>query len=681
MNFKTVLPAAALLSWGVLVFVNYWPPFGFPPGWILRAVSPQGLPVDPVDALHALLQHGWHVLIAGLVLLAARGAGEPARRLLRLRPDSLLVSLPLGLVVLAATGLGLGLAGLLYPSLLWIVIVVTLAAGGRPRGWRVFPEGTGWPVRLLAFSVACLTLFGALAPEVTYDALAYHTGAPGLYLRFHRIVRLSHMFFTDFPLGLQMLYLFAAPLGGGAGAAKVMHWMLGLGCMGVAARLGVLLGGRLSGAWAAAFLVATPFLATQMMKANVDLGVMLMTGVGAYWLIRVRGMPGYTMAGLCFGASAAMKLTGAYGIVAGALVLLVCGQARRGSAARIMTAFAVGAALPLVPWLLKSWLACGNPVYPFLWSVLGGVGWGQENVSVYQQDMTGPTSFNLQYPYLLDRLAGPWLMIMHDRGGEAAFGPFVLWLLPTMLLWRQVGTPGVTRLSLFVGVYWLCWFVSARDPRFFLPVWPVGCALAATALCTITGALAFVARWVCVLAAAFAPCFAASLAYRMLNPGPVVWGAIPRGLYVDRLIPPPGRYAPLAHATNRLVGAHERVLIVGDVKGVTLRPVPWYPSMFDTPHLVAWAREAASADRLRVKFRQRGIHAIFYNVGGAIYLKNQFGHYRYSDVQRQVLQEFWERYLEPLHEIQEGADTVMGLYLVRRQPGPPRPLQLPGETS
>ena len=150
---------------------------------------------------------------------------------------------------------------------------------------------------------------------------------------------------------------------------------------------------------------------------------------------------------------------------------------------------------------------------------------------------------------------------------------------------------------------------------------------------------------------------------------------------MDRLLPPAGRYAPLAHATNRLVSATRKVLVVGDVKAAMLQPRAVYASMFDTPHLVHWVRGSPSAGRLLVKFRQRGIDAVFYNVGGAIYLKNHFGHYRYTDAQRRVLRSFWERYLEPLHEIREGDDTVMGLYRVRRSPGPRLPLQLPGETS
>jgi hypothetical protein len=288
--------------------------------------------------------------------------------------------------------------------------------------------------------------------------------------------------------------------------------------------------------------------------------------------------------------------------------------------------------------------------------------------------MTGPTSFNLQYHSIAGRLAGPWAMIMHDRGGEAALGPFLLFLLPAFLIRRRdAAMRSASLVGVFTGAYWLLWFLTARDPRFFLPAWPAACALAAAAACgAFTGMLGTCARLACVISAAFAPFYAASLTYRILNPGPVVWGAVPGDAYADRLIPPPGRYAPLARAANLALDARERVLVVGDVKGALLKPWPVYPSMFDTPHLAAWVREADSSRRLMVKFRQHGVRAVFYNPGGAIYLRSHFGHFRYTDAQRRILLGFWERCLEPVHELREGSDLLMGLYRVRARPVPSR---------
>ena len=447
------IPVNALLGlWGVFVLANMLPPAMFPPGQAAGAFGMQGLPLAPGDALRALGTHLGHALIACWVLLAIHGAGSVVRRVMRLGNDWLMASLPLGLVILPAAGLGLGLAGLACPAVLWassgfLVAVgcanwvsgavraqasvgirrASLAGGGanwvsgaggkavgakdgvgfagrRPSRVRVFPDGVGLPVKLLVVAVAVAALPGALAPEVTYDAVAYHTGAPALFLKLHKIVRLDGMFFTDMPLGLQMAYMFCAGIGKAtdltAGPAKFLHFALGLAAVLAAGRLGGRLGGARgerssrairsgslgegsspcasfagarAAAWAMVFTAATPHLAVQMMKANVDLGVMFLSVAGAYRLIGVPGAAGALAAGACLGASASMKLTGGYGVCAGAAVLV--------ARPRLLAVFLVGAAAPLGPWLAKSWLLCGNPVYPFLFQLLGGTGWTAENAA------------------------------------------------------------------------------------------------------------------------------------------------------------------------------------------------------------------------------------------------------------------------------------------------------------
>ena len=305
--------------------------------------------------------------------------------------------------------------------------------------------------------------------------------------------------------------------------------------------------------------------------------------------------------------------------------------------------------------------------------------------------MTGPTSFNVQYrggfpgAAVLARLAAPWLMVMQGRGGEAALYPFVPALIPGFLLFGSGAsallTPAIRRACIFVAAYWLCWFASARDPRFFLPAWPVACALVALIPAVLPGPFGAATRLACAVTAATAPFLAASLACRTLNPGPVAWGAVSRRYYMERLIPPPGRYAPLVRAANREFHSRDRLLVVGDVKGVLLEPFPVYPSMFDTPRIVLMARESVSPERLRVKLRQEGIDGIFYNAGGAVFLRSQFGHFRYNPAIRRVLAGFWDRWLDTVEEMREDSRMVMGLYRVRGRPGPRRPLALPGEAE
>jgi len=177
------------------------------------------------------------------------------------------------------------------------------------------------------------------------------------------------------------------------------------------------------------------------------------------------------------------------------------------------------------------------------------------------------------------------------------------------------------------------------------------------------------------VAVAFAPAFSASLSFRLLNPGPCAWGVLPREAYEQKLVPPPDAYMPAARAAGSFFGAGERVLIVGDVKGARLSPLPVYSSMFDVPHLEAWTAASPTPERLMARFRQARIAGVMYNPAGAAYLGRQFGHFSFSPAQRRLLAAFWSSGLERV-----WTGNVYTLYRVRPfRRGVPPAGKVPGE--
>ncbi len=664
--------AAAVLVWAAFVFADYWPSFGFPPSHVWRAFLPGAALSEPPFLVSALGAHLRGGLVAALVLLSARGFGAVGARFLGSGRGVPFLRLTLGLALLGGAALGGGLLGLAFTPAAWVLLVAGLAAGGKPRSLGPLPPGLPRPALFLAGAALLPPLVVALAPEITYDALAYHLGAPVEYLKVHRIVRLEGMFFSDFPLGLQMSYLLALAAGGGDGAAKLVHWALGLAAVGAAARLGECACGRRGAAWAAVLAACTPFLAAQMMRANVDLGAQLGVATGVLVLLRRRGTGAAVAAGLCMGAAAGFKLTAGIGAVAG-LVLLAGGR----GGIRAAAAYGAAVAVPLAGWLARAWLTTGNPVYPFLPGFLDGLGWGAENARAYRLDMTGPTSFNVQYPLPTSRLAAPWLMVMHDAGSEAAWGPFILATLPLAVLLPGALGPASRRLGLFSLVYWAAWFVLARDPRFFLPALPALSAFIASLLASTGGVAATILRCALAAAALFTPLWSAHIAYVRFSPGAAVWGTVPRAVYVERLVPPPG-FIAMARFVSANASPGSRVLVVGDVKGWEVRPRVLYQSMFDTPRITTAVRECASAVRMAVWMRQRNVGTVIYNPGGAGFLRSQFGHYDYTPRERGVLRDFWRR-LAVLREARDGGNVVVGCYTVMPRAASRAPVPPPGE--
>ena len=690
---------AFVLAWTACVFACYWPAFRIDPAAAVSAFSARGLPLNAPDVVAAWGSAGRAAVTAAFILLAIRGAGRQVARVAGARAPAWLAAIPLGVGAFGAIGLGLGLAGLLQPPLLVCAVLILAVSGGVPRDLALLPAGTPrWAAGLVVL-VALAALPGALVPEVTYDALAYHLGAPELFLRLHRIVRLDHMMFTDFPLAVQMSYLAVLACGGADVGAKLLSFAFGLGTIGVAAHLGARLAGRAGGGWAAVCMAACPMLATQMTKANVDLGAALPAAAAAWWLLGRRGSGAAVTAGLLAGCASAAKLTGGYAVVAGAAVLLLADRSARmsrPSRAASMCLFLAAGAIPLVPWLVKGWLLTGNPVYPLAHAMLGGLGWTAVNAAAYAKDMTEANSFNIQYPDLVSRVAAPWRMIMHDRGSGAAFGPFALALLPAFVWlrapahsrrgWRAgegdglvggISPEAAARLGIFAAAGWLCWFVTARDPRFFLPEWPAVCALAGAAAGGIETRAGTAIRWAVAAGALATVPFVASETGRTLAPGAVVWGAVPRDAYAEFLLAPPRVYVPVLRAAGATSG-ERALLVVGDVKAPFVRVRTWYASMFDTPPLEAWVTESRSVTRLAIKFRQHRIGAVFFHQGGAAYLKEKFGPYVWTLRDRAVLRGWWERRLLPVREVKAGG-ALLGVYRVVGPGTRPRFLPLPGE--
>ena len=670
-----------LFCWTSLVWINYWPSFAFPPGTAVGTFLLDGFAFSWGGFLRGLKPIGGSLAAALFVLLSCQRAGEVLRRFAGI-PSPAGFALAAGLVLMGTTVLGFGLLGLLDPALLAGLTAALVLSGGLPKLKALPEEFPSLPVRLLVLAVMVPVVFTSLVPEVTYDALAYHVGAPEAYLKYRRIVRMEGMFFADLPGLIQMVYLPALSLGAGAGAAKMLHFLLGAASIGLAWRLGELVGGRKCADWAVLFLAATPFLWICMMKANVDLGVMFLVVAAVIQFASGSSLRRITAAGFFLGGAVAAKMTGVYALFAGLSFLGLWGQRRLPG--RFAGIFLAAAAFPILGWFLKAFLMTGNPVYPFGSEVLGGLGWSAENSEIYRQDMTGPTSFNIQYSGIWDRIAGPWKMIMHDRGSEAALGVYVITLAPFVLLAGGVLSGLTGRIAWFCLVYWLIWFLTARDTRFFLPAWPIACVLCArvwTGFIEPGGKGRIFASSLFWLAAGLTPFIVSSLAMRIYNPGPVVWGAVERGMYVAKMIPPSGKFALMMRRASRSFRASERILLVGDVKAVDLRPIPVYPSLFDTPQIVSWTREAVSARRLAVRFRQKGITGVFFNPGGAVYLKAQFGHYRYTGSQYNILMEFWQRRLEPVHEMREKGVLDLGVYRLTAGRAARRDLKVPGESG
>ncbi|MGD9316666.1 MAG: phospholipid carrier-dependent glycosyltransferase, partial [Anaerolineae bacterium] len=253
--------------------------------------------------------------------------------------ERLTLSAGLGLVLFSLLTFALGLAGLLYGWLFWVL----LGAGGLAL-WKEFleigqalreaslprPRGR-WSGFLGLFVAASLllALTAALLPPTEWDSLVYHLVGPERYLQAHRLTFDFDNYYLFFPSFVEMLFTAGMALKGDV-VPRLLHFgylLLTLGALGsFAARFWE----RRLGLLAAALFLSIPTAVQIASWSYVDLALTFY-GLAAFYALLVwlypknaprRSTGWLVLAGIFGGACLAIKYTGgATLLVLGAVLL------------------------------------------------------------------------------------------------------------------------------------------------------------------------------------------------------------------------------------------------------------------------------------------------------------------------------------------------------------------------
>jgi hypothetical protein len=553
-----------------------------------------------------------------LILWACTGTGAALLRRLRAPVEGLAEEIPF------AAGLGLGLLSLLMLAVgllqqLHLAAGVALVVLMGVLGWRqavrllreavaLIPrtriDAAGAGLLLFFLGAGVVSVLGALAPvtDNDYDALVYHLTIPRLYLRQGGIHFLPWLTHSNFPFGMEMLYLLGLLLRDET-LAKLFH--LGFGWL---TALAVYASGRRwwsgrAGALGAAAFAAVPLVGWEMTVAYNELAFALYAFLTVCALARwyeQRDSGWLWVGAITCGLALGTKML-ALSVLAFAAVVLVGrrveesrsrtrltagGQgvengprvesresrvtAREAGGGRLvpLLGFVAIALVVAAPWYVKTYLWTGNPVYPFFYEVFGGRYWTAARAAEYSaaQQAFGLGGGPLRF------LALPWNLTMRpqaffDQPGAlrifsvlvTVFGPLLLAFVPVLLLAGPVGRPG--RLALwFALLYTALWFAMSQNGRYLLPVLPGLCAgagLAAARLVARRGVTRVAAS------AAYAAALGASLLTSMVLTAPAARAAVglePRRDFLARVSPVYG----IAEWVNANTPETARIMVLGD---------------------------------------------------------------------------------------------------------------------
>jgi hypothetical protein len=276
----------------------------------------------------------------------------------------------------------LGVASVRYAS-----VAIVLAAGydlwkvalAFARGLRERALPPRWVLVWAAALVPVLCVAGliALDPTTDPDGLSYHLTVPKRWMQAGALVYLPTYPYSNAPMGAEMLFTLGLAWGGDA-AAKSIHFL-----MGVAGVIGLYLAGNRLRGPAAGVFAATLFLVGPLGIAPV-LGCAYVEGAASFamiaaavaWILWLESREAGALrcAALLAGFAVTFKITAM--LLPAALFALTCLAAfdadrssatprRRGVAALLVAARSIPLMVaPIVPWLARSGIVTGNPVFP-----------------------------------------------------------------------------------------------------------------------------------------------------------------------------------------------------------------------------------------------------------------------------------------------------------------------------
>jgi hypothetical protein len=347
-----------------------------------------------------------------LIWWVALALGRRALRVLRIGREVFsswergLLSATFGIGLLQFLPLTLGLLHVMTPANVRIAFAVLALLLARDL-WGVAKQllqalkrlrldmvpKAAWP-----WVAACAALFAVLLVRCVVfrsggDDDGYHLAAPKRWLQSGGIDYLPTYTHTNASFGFEMSYIIALSLGDVV-SAKMLHYVAGvlslLGMVLCGRRLGSALAGLTAGSL---IMVATPVFDLQPLfgVALVDFAASLTTLASLLcflaWREERQGVL-LTCLALCVGFTGAFKFTALAVVFVWVPIIVIDERGKGASWARCSSTivrFGALAALPVLPWFLKNFLATGNPVYPMFASIVPTRDWSAEHAQVFSR--------------------------------------------------------------------------------------------------------------------------------------------------------------------------------------------------------------------------------------------------------------------------------------------------------
>jgi hypothetical protein len=672
------------LLWGALVLWHYFPPVFFRDFSFLAQLNLdlRQANLSAAGANFAAVLPAWVWDFAILLTFWAWGKRLGLWIGLPQLPTALKIAFQtaLGILFFNSLWLGLGLNGLWFKSLFltFSLLFMGPALWFLIKDWRQWKRSDSnvsvWPLAgapiFLAMVLFLLALAQSLVPEIYFDGLVYHLSVLQFWWDRHGILDFATNFHSYYPFGAELYFLNGFWFGSGEGAKLLNVFSLALTVLAAAGWVAEESGAAL-GWLCGASLLFLPWVSTTVWTTQNEIVLSFFLLLFFYTLRRWAGSPAAAqnfrwvlLAGLLGGAALSVKYTAAPAFLAAGIALAVENpKVFRRECLKEWLLLAALFSAALGPWLLKNFLYTGNFLYPYLSQWLGGRGLSPERLQellVNHESVfgTGGGTPGWKWPY---ELAAHHL--------DKTMGPFLFCFVP--FFFAGIGVWKKERYLLVLAVlYLLGGFLISYQTRLMIP----------EMILFLVAAGCFLGKWkeplanriwaaLLILLGLTTLLSLARLSAQYVQGQKLWFGTESRENFLETS-PQTESYYSLTRACERLA-PRDRLLIVGDARGLYYPRAYLTNSVFDDPELVKIARQSPDAEGIRRRLQQEGMDDLAVSGGEEMRLSRLYPQaYALTTAQWKNLDDFIER----------GTDLVylqgpQALYHLRPALSPrPRPI-------
>jgi len=431
----------------------------------------------------------WELILLVLILIAAYGAGSIFLRIFNFDKNKevkdvfSLLSITLGLGVLAYLVLMIGLVGFLNQWALWVLVLVYASVGlrdlnGKNLSFNNFINIKNLDLfsRFLIFSFiffAIINFIGAMAPPLAVDDIKYHFAIPKRYLTMGEISYIPDFAWSNLPFTMEMLWTLAIGIHS-AELAQLLNCSIGILIVFWIISICKKTNLNLQNILISITLFYSITTVSELSQTGmVELGSTIFFIAGIYLLIvEPNNNKNYTLtilAGAFFGLFSATKIL--FIFMAGIIVFFYGFKHFKynnslNDGLRKSGIFGITILVVSGVWYLKAFIMTGNPIYPLLINYFGGIPENKELLG----GIIEPREYyhTKQFPRTLLMLFPDILINPNNLRGHIS--PLFVALLPFLFIKKEVVNIQLNTISKIALLYFLFWIFLYPFIRIGLPL-------------------------------------------------------------------------------------------------------------------------------------------------------------------------------------------------------------------